>query len=148
MLPPNIVDLLNFADRDNQSAVLARFLQEGGTLQEVLRLSPEALEALYASAHKEFQKKNYIKARQLFALLTLFAPGVEKYWWGLGASHVALKEYRPALDAYAVLSLLAPHHSQPHFFAAFCRKQLGERSEATASFQRGVQLQKQWGSHE
>lgn len=133
----------DFSDPEKQAVLLAQFLEKGGSLQEILRISSESLETLYAKAYNNFQNHYYTKARQLFAFLSLVSPGITKYWWGLGAVQVALEDYRSALASYTVLSFLDPNNPQPHFFAAFCYQRLGKHKEAATAFEKGTSLKRQ-----
>lgn len=126
---PNLKKLLDPTRLEKSSEELAAYLEAEGTIQELLRISPEFLKRLYASGYRLFQKGNYGSAEKTFALLTLFAPSVKEYWMALGATQVASEEYQGALHAYETLSFLDDSDPLPHSFAAFCHFQLKEEKE-------------------
>ncbi len=126
---PTLKKLLDPTRLEQSGEELTAYLKEGGTIQELLRLSPQILEHLYASGYRLLQNSNYESAQKTFALLTLFAPGVKEYWMALGASQVASEEYQSALHSYEALSCLDDSDHRPHSFAAYCHFQLKEEKE-------------------
>jgi len=138
--------LLDLSNIESQSKEFEKYLEQGGTVRELLRLPKSYLEKLYASGYLKFQNKDYRPACQLFALLTFLAPDEKKYWKSLGAAHVCLEEYRAAIESYSTLALLDPQNPEPHFFIAFCQKKLGGKKEAIDSLDRANKMrQEKWG---
>lgn len=148
MEPPRLSDLLNFSKIEKQSDLLRHFLENGGTLQDILKFPEKKIDALYASGYDLYQKKDFVKARQTFALLTLLCPAVLKFWWALGGVQVALNDFQGAIATYAILIKLDPTNPQPHFFSAFCYQQLKDPKQAQAAFQKGTTLRANWRPHE
>ncbi len=70
------------------------------TLLEIDGLSDEELETIYALGYNYFTYGKYEAARDIFELLTAYAPYTPHYWRALGAVNQQLEDYKPSIEAY------------------------------------------------
>ncbi|MDN3506465.1 MAG: SycD/LcrH family type III secretion system chaperone [Simkaniaceae bacterium] len=108
---------------------VAEFKEElgvkGGTV-----FSQKDLETIYSIAFGKYDLAEYQQAAELFTHLLLHDPYDIRFWKGLASSEQMQKNYKAALHAWAVHSLLSGHDPDGHFHAAECYLSLGEKEEA------------------
>jgi type III secretion system low calcium response chaperone LcrH/SycD len=110
------------------------------TLAEVLKLSSEELEALYAMAYNQYEHRKYDEARRIFAMLTLFAPTSYTYTLGLALSVYRTGDLGEAATAFAHCLLLDPLRPEAYLYHAECMFRLGHMESVRESLEQAVLL--------
>ena len=98
-----------------------------GAKREPLDLALQ--EKLYSVAYSTYQAGEYAQGSEFFTQLILHNPYETRFWKGLAACLQMQKDYKGALHAWGVLSLLGNHPPEAHFHAAECYLLLGELDE-------------------
>lgn len=93
-------------------------------------MSLKEQETLYSAAFGLYEIGNYPRACDLFGKLVLHNPYEIRFWKGVASTQQMQKNYREALHAWAITSLLSGHEPSAHFHAAECYLSLGEIEEA------------------
>lgn len=70
------------------------------TLLELEGISDEEMETIYALGYNYFICGKYPAAKDIFTILTAYAPYTAHYWRALGAVNQQMKNYTEALAAY------------------------------------------------
>ena len=121
-LTEEIVDLnINFGQQLSQGKVL---------LKDVLNISDEHMETLYALAYNYYQKNKYEDARKLFTLLCTYDPLKYKYWEGASATARLLNSYQEAIIAYGALLQLRPMKLSYYNELAECFLKIDQKDNA------------------
>ncbi len=74
--------------------------QDKGSLCKAVGIDPSALEAVYSLAYGHYEQEKYEEALRTFGLLCLFNHNDPRYWKGLGACSLMLKDYEGAICAF------------------------------------------------
>jgi secretion system chaperone SscA len=82
--------------------------------------SGTALDELYLMAYNFYNNGKYHDAQHCFRMLVTADGHSSKYWTGLGATHQMLKEYKDAIGAYALATMLDKTDPYIHLYAAEC----------------------------
>lgn len=85
-----------------------------------LSLSAEECALLYTLAYHLYENGKYIDSQRIFRFLTICEPFDRRYWMGLAASYLLLKNYAGALECYSVAAVQGPHDPYVHLYAADC----------------------------
>lgn len=107
-------------------------LDGGGTVGEALGLPPEAVELIYARAHRWFAVDRPERAEPLFRALCIADGRQADHWAGLGICLRIRAQLAEARLAFAMASYLRPGWSVAHFHAAELELQAGDIEEAAA----------------
>lgn len=100
------------------------------TFQKACNISILELEMLYADAFQFYQKNLFSESCELFRLLVLIDPFVEKYWLGLGATLQMDGRYEEALKSYGVVACLDETSPYPYYYSAECLEKLNRSEES------------------
>lgn len=92
----------------------------GGTLQDVLGVSDELLEEIYALAYNFYDQGKYKESVSLFEFLTGAAPNKYKYVLGLASSYHQLQNYSNAVLGFFIALHLDPENPLPAYYVADC----------------------------
>lgn len=92
-------------------------LREGKTIGEALGLPREALELIYARAHRWFSIGRPDRAEPLFRALCASETGVADYWVGLGVCLRLREELNGAALCFATAARVRPNWAVPAFHA-------------------------------
>ncbi|WP_444933254.1 SycD/LcrH family type III secretion system chaperone [Microbulbifer sp. JTAC008] len=111
------------------------FLEQGGTLADLLDMKPEELKTIYALAYQKYQNCNYQEALPLFQLLCQCNHMESKYLLGLGATRQALSQFELAGEAYSLAAIVNPFDPRPSFHAAECHLALENWMQAGSGFE-------------
>lgn len=95
-------------------------LIKGGEPLNKRDFSNEDLEVLYATAHRLYEAKDFIRAKEIFHQLIMSKPLHQKYWLGLAACMQLEKRFEEALRVWGVASIIDGDDPMPHFHAAEC----------------------------
>lgn len=99
--------------------LIASFSENSGS-GKTQKLTGTALDELYVMAYNFYNNGKYEDAQHCFRMLVTADEHSPKYWIGLGATHQMLKEYKDAIGAYALASLLDKTNPYIHLYAAEC----------------------------
>lgn len=117
---------------------IASFLTESWmhseTMQKACNLSILELEQMYAEAYSFYEENNYSDGEELFRLLVMLDPFVDKYWLGFGACLQMQGRYAEALKGYGVMATLDEKSPYPFFYASECLEKLNRAQESTEAF--------------
>ena len=106
------------------------------TLRETKGMTDDEMEAIYALAFNFYQTGNLEKAETLFRFLVMFDHLNVKYWLGMGAVHQVKKDYKKAIEAYAlVVTALEFNNVKASYYAAECHLALGDRVNAQSAIE-------------
>lgn len=103
-----------------QAEALQKYFQEGGTWQELLELSSDEAESIYAVAYDHYEKEEWDKSIAAFSTLIQLNPYEPKYWMGIAAVMQMKKDYEEAIAAYQLVLSFDERHIQAHFGSAQC----------------------------
>lgn len=104
------------------------------TLSEMMHLSDTFIETFYSVGVKCFQKQDYTKAADIFFLLSLIDFKRHAIWLSLGLAEMKIKEYEPALHAFAMASITNSQTPYPYIYSAECCIALDRFAEASTYF--------------
>ena len=110
-------------------------IQEQATLKQLKGVTNDELEAVYSLAFGYYQTGKYDEAHKLFQFLVLFDHLNAKYWFGLGATQQALKDYQNAAVSYGYCSFLKLDNPKPQLHAAECFLALGDKRSAASALE-------------
>lgn len=102
----------------------------GLSQEETSPLTKFQAQQLYTTAYELYEKGDYRGAAQLFTQLVLTDPFSEHFWQGLASAKQMASDYKAALHAWALVSLLKEGDPMPHFHAAECSLSLEEKQDA------------------
>lgn len=102
------------------------------TLQKIMNLSEKSLETFYKAGVKLFEEKEYMKAADLFFLLTLIDYQRHNIWLSLGLSELKNKRYEAALNAFAMALVTKSDSPLPYIYSAECCIALERKQEASS----------------
>ncbi len=97
--------------------------------------SKKELETLYSVSYGMYQRAEYEDASGIFTKLILYDPYDIRFWKGLASSHQMQGQFKEALHAWSVLSLLTNHNPTAHFHAAECYLSMGNKKDAKKALQ-------------
>ena len=110
-------------------------IQDQATLKQLKGVTNDELEAVYSLAFGYYQTGKYEDAHKLFQFLVLFDHLNAKFWFGLGATQQALKDYQGAVVSYGYCSFLKLDNPKPQLHAAECFLALGDKRNAASSLE-------------
>ena len=110
-------------------------IEKRATLKEMKGVSNDELEAVYSLAFGYYQTGKYEEAHKLFQFLVLFDHLNAKYWFGLGATQQALKDFKNAAVSYGYCSFLKLDNPKPQLHAAECFLALGDKRSAASALE-------------
>jgi len=96
------------------------FFKNGHMPKDVLNLSDQQVEGLYAQAYNFYQTGRYQDAIQIFRLLIMLNASETKYILGLAACLHMMKDYKNAIDTYTMCSVLDPETPIPYYHMSDC----------------------------
>lgn len=97
-----------------------KLMKEGQTLQDLVQLSDEDIQRIYAIARKYYEHKEFQNAGDLFLLLMTLCPGVATFCTGLGMVEQQLGHYEMAAALYALAAELNPDDPSVYLYSAHC----------------------------
>ena len=110
-------------------------VEKGATLKQLKGISNEELEAVYSLAFGYYRSGKFDEAAKLFQFLVLFDHLNAKFWFGLGATQQALKDYTGAVSSYGYCSFLNLENPKPQLHAAECFLAMGDKLNAASSLE-------------
>jgi type III secretion system low calcium response chaperone LcrH/SycD len=94
-----------------------------------------AAEHFYTYGYAQYKFGNVQQATHVFRLLCMRRPFESRFWFGLGAAYQELKQYEPALKAWAMAAITQQTDPYPHFHAAECALSLHQLKDAKLALQ-------------
>lgn len=119
-------------DKIKDPKILAKQVELGKTLQEVIGFSDQEIKEFYDIASELFEIQEYQVAKESFHFLTRLNPYVLNYWLGKGMCEHLLGEYEKALISYAMAILIDPKHPIAHYHSASCYQIINDAVSAKA----------------
>lgn len=116
--------------RDRIRDLSRRLFDLGQDPKEVLGLTEEGIEGLYATAHQFFQAGNYDMAIHFFRMGALLLPSDSRFYVGIGASFHEMKQYENACFYYEIASTLDKENPLIDFYQSDCRLRLNQKDKA------------------
>lgn len=113
-------------------------LQKGQVPKDLLGINDAMMEGIYGQAYRLYNTGKYRDAMQLFRLLIMLNASEAKYTMGLAACFHMLKDFRSAVETYAICGMLDPSNPIPHFHASDCYIQMGDMLAALISLEMAV----------
>lgn len=113
-------------------------LQKGQVPKDILGINDAMMEGIYGQAYRLYNTGKYKDAMQLFRLLIMLNASETKYTMGLAACFHMLKEYRSAVETYAICGVLDMTNPIPHFHASDCYIQMGDPLAALVSLEMAI----------
>ena len=110
-------------------------IEKEATLKQLKGVTNDELEAVYSLAFGHYQTGKYEEAHKLFQFLVLFDHLNAKYWFGLGATQQALKDFQNAAVSYGYCSFLKLDNPKPQLHAAECFLALGDKRSAASALE-------------
>ncbi len=99
---------------------------EEATLQELLKISDDALAVMFVAAYLLQSDKRYKLASSAFQALTLFAPKIADSWIGLGMALEMQGKKEEALDAFRFAVTVEPSNAAGYQQAAILAYELND----------------------
>nr|NGY95994.1 hypothetical protein [Neochlamydia sp. AcF84] len=113
--------LKNDASQEKNVTQLAdEFFKNGHMPKDLLNLSDQQVEGLYAQGYNFYQTGRYKDAVQVFRLLIMLNANEAKYILGLASCFHMMKEYKNAVDTYTICCVLDPENPIPYYHMSDC----------------------------
>jgi|GEM_PF-2285088 len=109
------------------------------TIQKVLNIPNEVIEAMYNHAYHLYRSSKFTEALHLFRLLTQLVPNQYRFYFSIAACLHQQKNYKEAIKVYLLASGLEPNNPIPLFHLADCQKELGFYPAAKTSLRQAIQ---------
>lgn len=122
-------------DRSKIEKVIEAF-QRGVTFGQVLGVSKDELENLYALGRTLYAAKNFKDSKVVFQMLTIYNPNDERFWLGLAGSRQGLEDYEGAIDAYQLAAIRnGMKDPTPLLYAVRCMLKLNRKEDAVGGLE-------------
>ena len=122
-------------DTDKLAEGIKSLVKDNATLKQVKGVTNGELEAVYSLAFGYYRTGKYDEALKLFQFLVLFDHLNAKFWFGLGATQQAIKDYQGAVASYGYCSFLNLENPNPQFHAAECFLAIGDKRNAASALE-------------
>ena len=122
-------------DTDKLAEGIKSLVKDKATLKQVKGVTNGELEAVYSLAFGYYRTGKYDEALKLFQFLVLFDHLNAKFWFGLGATQQAIKDYQGAVASYGYCSFLNLENPKPQYHAAECFLAIGDKRNAASSLE-------------
>lgn len=119
-------------------AVASNIIKKGILPADALGLDDQMLEGIYGQAYRLYNTGKYQEASQLFRLLIMINSMEPKYSMGLAACFHMLKEYKNAVDAYTLCSIIDPNNPTPQYHASDCYIQMKDDLSAIIALELAI----------
>ena len=122
-------------DTDKLAEGIKSLVKDNATLKQAKGVTNGELEAVYSLAFGYYRTGKYDEALKLFQFLVLFDHLNAKFWFGLGATQQAIKDYQGAVASYGYCSFLNLENPKPQYRAAECFLAIGDKRNAASSLE-------------
>jgi hypothetical protein len=100
-------------------------------LRKIMNISDESFELFYKTGIRYFQNQDFIKAADVFFLLSLIDYQKHNIWISLGLSEMKIQQFEPALNAFAMAAITKSDTPYPYIYSAECCIALGRAHECS-----------------
>ena len=122
-------------DTEKIAEGIRSLVRDKATLKQIKGVTNDELEAVYSLAFGYYRTGKYDEALKLFQFLVLFDHLNAKFWFGLGATQQAVKDYQGAVASYGYCSFLNLENPKPQYHAAECFLAIGDKRNAASSLE-------------
>lgn len=122
----------------NISQVIQRTTRQGASPRDALGLTDAMVEGIYGQAYRLFNTGKYKDACQLFRLLIMINSTEPKYSMGLAACYHMMKDYKIAVNTYALLSVIEPENPIPFYHTSDCFIQMNDPLAASIALEMAI----------
>ena len=121
------------AEMERVYGTMRKLLEGHQTLAMAQGIAPDELEAAYKLGSTFYASGRYADAERFFRFLVLMDHTNGKYHLALGSVRQVNKDYRKALESYALSALCDVSNPKPHYYAAECALELGDLDAAESA---------------
>lgn len=114
---------------------LAGTIRQGGTIGQMLNITPDECEALYTVGHNLYQQARYSEAFKVFSRLVMYDHLNDRYLMALAGAAQLLERYEDALHNYATVTLMRLDDPTPIFHSAECLIAMSRLDEAVETLE-------------
>lgn len=132
MSEPQIPEVEQLYDQFQQ---LSATLRQGGTIGQLLNVTPDECEALYAHGHSLYQQGLYSDAFKVFSRLVMINHMDDRYVMALAGAAQQLGRYEDALQHYATVTVMRLNDPAPVFHSAECLLAMSRLADAIDSLE-------------
>jgi len=125
-----MAETISDQNSDEFNALLKKSKENSLTPKDILAVSDEKAESVYAQAYRLYNTGRYWDAITVFRYLIMLDAYQAKYTLGIAACYHMLKEYQAAAETYFLCSVLDPTSPIPAFHASDCYLQLTDKASA------------------
>src|SRR6185312_12144757 len=112
-------------------------------MNQILEVSPRAIEALYATGHWLYSQLRIEQAMPVFRAMIHIAPEDERGWLALGACHETEDQSEIALEIYGAATAVAPAAPRCELARARLLFARGNTREARAALDEAARIAEQ-----
>lgn len=116
----HIKDNTKKQSNQNVDKLASDFMDNGHMPKDIMNLSDQQMEGLYAQAYNFYQTGRYKESIQIFRLLIMLNANDIKYSMGLGACLHMMKDYKNAAQTYTLCSILDANDPIPYYHMSDC----------------------------
>lgn len=120
---------------EEMEQMIQRVTDGQSSLQEELKISDEAVEALYFMGYTKYRNRRYKDAADIFAFVVAVSPFHYNALFGLASSKQMLKDYQGAIVFYYSAAPYSKGNPAPWFHIGECYMAMQEKDMAKESFQ-------------
>lgn len=124
--------------QDSIKDAVTRATRKGTSPKDALGLTDAMVEGVYGQAYRLYNTGKYKEAIQIFRLLVMINSTEPKYAMGLAACFHMAKDYKTAVNAYAVVGVIDPDNPISFYHASDCFIQMGDPVSALISLEMAI----------
>ncbi len=133
---------------DAMAAMITGLWKSGGTMAQVMGVTDEQCEVMYAYGHSLYALGKYDDAFKVFAQLVTYDHMDSRYQMALASAMQMTGRYEEALQQYVVVTVMRLDDPAPVFHCAECLLALGRPEEARDSLELVVSALCKPGEHD
>ncbi len=116
-------------------------LSKGESLKDICNLTDDYMESSYKDAREKLESHDVKGASEIFTNLCLFDQSKPKYWGGLGKCFEGLGQYKNAIEAYKMLTLITSGSEPlPYLCLGFCYLNTEDKQNALEILEAGREI--------
>ena len=117
---------------------IQRTTRKGASAKDALGLTDAMVEGVYGQAYRLYNTGKYKEAIQIFRLLIMINSTDSKYAMGLAACFHMMKDFKAALDAYSIVSVVDPESPISFYHSSDCFMQMGDQASALIALEMAI----------
>lgn len=106
--------------------------------KDVMGISDSMVEGIYGQAYRLYNTGKFKDASQLFRLLIMLNTTEPKYTMGLAACFHMLKDYKSAVETYAICGVIDPDNPVPYYHSSDCFIQMKDPISALITLEMAI----------